>query len=133
MGFYGGFGGGGFDLLDSLFPYLFIAVFALVLGVIVLSLVRGVSRYHRDNHSPVLTVWAKVVGKREDYSHHIHNANENHMHMSSTWYYATFEVDSGDRMELELTGEEYGLLAEGDLGELTFQGSRYLGFARQMG
>nr|WP_330380884.1 DUF2500 family protein [Anaerobutyricum hallii] len=27
-------------------------------------------------------------------------------------------------------GKEYGMLAEGDEGKLTFQGSRYLGFER---
>ena len=49
---------------------------------------------------------------------------------SSTSYYATFQVESGDRMELLLNGREYGLLAEGDRGWLTFQGTRYLGFER---
>ena len=42
----------------------------------------------------------------------------------------SFEVESGDRMEFELRGNEYGLLAEGDLGKLTFQGTRYLSFER---
>ena len=50
---------------------------------------------------------------------------------TSTTYYATFQVASGDRMELHVGGREYGMLAEGDFGELTFQGTRYLGFARQ--
>ena len=50
---------------------------------------------------------------------------------TSTSYYATFQVESGDRMELSMTGTEYGLLAEGDRGKLTFQGTRYLGFERQ--
>ena len=50
---------------------------------------------------------------------------------SSTWYYATFEVESGDRMELALSGSEYGMLAEGDTGKLTFQGTRYLSFERE--
>lgn len=45
-------------------------------------------------------------------------------------YYVTFEVESGDRMEFSVYGKEYGMLAEGDEGKLTFQGSRYLGFER---
>ena len=40
-------------------------------------------------------------------------------------------VESGDRMEFAIRGTEYGLLAEGDRGKLTFQGTRYLGFQRQ--
>ena len=39
-------------------------------------------------------------------------------------------MESGDRMELEMAGSEYGLLVEGDNGKLTFQGTRYLGFER---
>ena len=34
-------------------------------------------------------------------------------------------------MEFAIRGTEYGLLAEGDRGKLTFQGTRYLGFQRQ--
>ena len=51
---------------------------------------------------------------------------------TSTTYYVTFEVCSGDRMELRLQGHEYGLIVEGDRGELTFQGTRFLGFTRKV-
>ena len=47
---------------------------------------------------------------------------------TSTSYYVTFQVASGDRMELRVSRSEYGLLAEGDQGNLSFQGTRYLGF-----
>ena len=47
-----------------------------------------------------------------------------------TSYYVTFQVESGDRMEFEISDMEYGMLAEGDSGELTFQGTRYLNFQR---
>ena len=39
---------------------------------------------------------------------------------------------SGDRMELKMMGREYGLLAEGDTEMLSFQGTRYLGFERNI-
>lgn len=42
----------------------------------------------------------------------------------------TFQVESGDRMELQVKGTDYGMLAEGDRGKLHFQGTRYLGFER---
>ena len=42
----------------------------------------------------------------------------------------TFQVGSGDRMEFHMSGAEYGLLVEGDHGNLSFQGTRYLGFER---
>ena len=53
------------------------------------------------------------------------------MHSSTTYYYITFEVNSGDRMEFSVTGEQYGMLAEGDYGTLTFQGTRYKCFLRE--
>ncbi|WP_224653757.1 DUF2500 domain-containing protein, partial [Escherichia coli] len=49
---------------------------------------------------------------------------------ASTNYYVPFQVESGDRIELGLSGKEYGMLAEGDIGILTFQGTRELGFER---
>ena len=52
-------------------------------------------------------------------------------HSTSTTYYVTFQVESGDRMELHLSGCEFGMLAEGDKGKLSFQGTRYLGFERR--
>lgn len=51
--------------------------------------------------------------------------------MSSGMDHFTFEVASGDRMELEVSGNEYGMLVEGDQGNLSFQGMRYLEFERK--
>ena len=74
--------------------------------------------------------FAEVVTKRTDVTRH-HHGNEADFHTSSTtWYYVTFQVDSGDRMEFSVSGPEYGMLAEGDQGSLTFQGTRYLSFER---
>ena len=51
----------------------------------------------------------------------------------STTYYVTFQVESGDRMEMSVSGSEYGTLAEGDKqGKLTFQGTRFLTFNRKI-
>lgn len=49
----------------------------------------------------------------------------------STTYYVTFQVESGDRMEMSVSGSEYGTLAKGDKGKLTFQGTRFLTFNRE--
>ena len=117
----GGFIGGGFQIL-------FFLMFALVLGMILFTLVRNVGEWNKNNHVPRLTVDAEVVSKRMAVTRH---HNQNGAGASSTSYYATFQVSSGDRMELRLNGQTYGLLAEGDLGQLTFQGTRYLDFQRQ--
>ncbi len=122
-----GFGFGGFDL----FSFMFTLVFVLVLGIFIVTVVKGLSQWNKNNHSPRLTVPATIVAKRTNVSRHRHNGvNGHHHHTTSTTYYVTFQVDSGDRMELRMTGQEYGLLIEGDRGNLTFQGTRYLGFER---
>ena len=116
--------------MTSIFSALVFLVFFMALGIILLQLIRGASQWIRNNHAPRLTVSAVVVAKRGDVTHHHHDAGGVGHTASSTTYYVTFQVASGDRMELQLDGREYGLLAEGDQGELTFQGTRYLGFQR---
>lgn len=107
-------------------PTLFNAFFILVISIIIIQLVRSLMQWQRNNASPVLSVAAKVVTKRLEVSHH--NSGQAGGSHTSTRYYATFEVESGDRMELALSGKEYGQLVEGDLGKLTFQGTRFLAF-----
>lgn len=128
---YNGFGlFGGFW---QLFPVLFILVFLVFIAVFVITLIRGISEWNANNHSPVLTVNAVVVTKRQNMTRRRRSGNEMDAmngYTTSTSYYATFQVESGDRMELSISGQEYGMLAEGDVGRLTFQGTRYLGFDR---
>lgn len=121
--------GFGFDLVSTLFPIFFFLIFGIIIVVIIVSLVRGVGQWSKNNASPVLTVEAEIVAKRGDVSHHRHS--DDHMSHSSTTYYVTFQVASGDRMELHVADREYGMLVEGDRGKLTFQGTRYQGFERQ--
>lgn len=125
--------GFGMGFMFQIIPFIIAVVFIFVIGRIIIVSARGVAQWDKNNSSPVLTVSAQVVVKRSDVSGHTHMHNDDmHMnHMSSrTTYYATFEVESGDRMELHVSGAEYGLLAEGDTGRLTFQGTRYMGFER---
>jgi len=106
------------------FPVMFFSIFFLVLGVFVFVFVQ-IGRAHRKNdRAPRLTVGAKIVDKRQQYRRGSGSS------MGHTWYFVTFEVQSGDRMELETEEGEFGLLAVGDAGMLTFQGTRFLKFER---
>lgn len=114
--FAGGFG----------FASIFITIiFIMVFGTFVYVAIQGITTWSRNNQSPVLTVPAEVVAKRTNTSGGSGNSS------ASTRYYVTFQVQSGDRIELGVKGSEFGLLAEDDLGMLTFQGTRYQGFDRQ--
>ena len=124
MGFNQGFG------MFNAFGIMFTIVFVLVIGTFIVIAVKGIGQWNKNNQSPRLTVPATVVAKRTNVSHHRHGGVNDHHHHTSTSYYVTFQVESGDRMELHVAGTEYGLLIEGDRGNLTFQGTRYLGFDR---
>ena len=121
------------DFMFGLFPIMFFLVFAMVIGTFIFTAVQGVSRWNKNNNSPRLTVEATVVAKRGNTSrHHHHGANGHTHHTYSNTYFATFQFESGDRIELQMAGHEYGLIIEGDKGKLTFQGTRFLGFERTM-
>jgi len=114
------------------FSGMFSVVFIIVVGMIIFVIIKGIAQWGYNNKQPVLSVTARVTAKRTHTSHHNHGANEHMHHSTSTSYYVTFEVESGDRMELHVPAHEYGMLAEEDFGRLTFQGTRYLGFERQL-
>ena len=108
------------NLIFGIFPILFLGMFGLVFGIIVSTLVKGAKQNHQNNNSPRITSEAEVVTKRTkvwgDHSH--------------TVYFATFQFESGDRLELEIPHNQFGYLVEGDKGKLTFQGTRFLEFQR---
>jgi hypothetical protein len=122
--------GGISSLMFSVVPVIVTLGFFLVFGIIIVRGIQGAKQWKKNNDSPVLTVYAAAAAKRTAVHHH-HNTAGNMPHTTtSTTYYVTFEVESGDRMEFKVRGEEYGQIAEGDAGKLTFQGTRYLGFER---
>lgn len=107
---------------------IFYIMFVLVIGMFVFVFVKNISEWHNNNNSPRLTVDATIVDKRMATHHHHHNGHTTHSHS----YYVTFQVQSGDRMELKVPRSEYGILVAGDIGVLSFQGTRYLGFERKI-
>ena len=115
-----------------LFRIMFALAFFLVIGMFLVFAVKGIAQWNQNNHSPRLTVPAVIVAKRTNVTRHHHSgAGGHHHHHTSTSYYVTFQFGGGDRMELLVSGSEYGMLVEGDQGDLSFQGTRYLGFERK--
>src|SRR3954469_13176391 len=102
-----------FSIIQFLFPIFFI----LIVGFILFIIIMGIKEWSKNNKQPRLNVHAEVISKRTEVS----GGGEDHS--SSTWYYATFQLESGDRMEFAVSGRDYGLLAEGDVGKLEFQGT----------
>lgn len=109
------------DFMFGIVPIFIGIIFIIVFGFIIFSVLSSIKQGIKNNNSPLLTVPAEVASKR------IHVQGDH----SRTTYYVTFEVQSGDRMELIVEGTEYGKLVERDLGLLSFQGTRYISYERQ--
>lgn len=110
---------------------IFFWIFALVIiALIIFAIISGIAQFSKNEVAPLLTVNAIITAKRIDTSSHMHSVDNSSSHMVDTSYYVTFQVPSGDRMEFLINGREYGQLAEGDRGNLSFKGTRYLGFER---
>ncbi|MGE8078943.1 DUF2500 domain-containing protein [Peribacillus loiseleuriae] len=111
------------DFIFDIVPIFFVVFFIIIFGIIIFAIIKGISTWSSNNDAPRLTVPAKVVAKRMSIQGGGETRAYNH-------YYITFEVDSGDRMEFQVKDLEYGQLIEGDMGNLQFQGTRYLEFTR---
>jgi hypothetical protein len=111
------------DLMFQIVPIIIGIGFVIVFGFILLAVIKGISQWNKNNNTPRLSVKAKVVAKRTG----VHGGGDTHAYNN---YYVTFEVESGDRIELQVTDADFGMLVEGDQGDLQFQGTRFLGFTR---
>ena len=122
-----------YQSMDFFFT-LFGLVFIVFVCLFIYNISKGVAEWHSNNQAPQITVAAKIVGKRHNVDVHHHNAGNNSgVHTTtSTTYYVTFELEDGQRLEFQVKGRVYGLLAEGDCGTLSYQGTRYLIFERNI-
>lgn len=109
-------------LLQFMVPIFFLAIF----GFITFTMIKGVKEWSHNNKQPIIPAQATIISKRPSVSSHNHDG-----HMSnSTTYYVSFEFTNGERIEFNVPGREYGVMAEGDRGTLSFQGSRFIRFER---
>ncbi|CYU46729.1 membrane protein [Streptococcus suis] len=99
---------------------LFYSFSAIILAIVCFHIIKNFMEWHHNNRAPKESCKAKLVSKRT----HVFG-NE----VARTNYYVTFEWE-GKRQEFRLRSDEYALLAEGDVGTLHFQGTRFLGFER---
>ena len=114
-----------FDFTGTVIP-IFLVV---MVGIVMVSAGRGILQWSRNNNSPLLTVSARIVSKRSEIRQH--QQDEGVSSRTTTTYYLTFEISGGNRMEFKMDGHEFGMSVEGDVGSLTYQGTRYHGFQRK--
>ncbi len=110
----------------GIFMIFFVGIAAVVIGAIVFSVAKGVGTWSQNNASPILTRSAWIVTKRTNVWGGSGDTS------ATTNYYATFQFEDNSREEFEIKDSQFGLMAEGDQGELESQGTRFLDFRRRI-
>ena len=108
---------GGFDRLADFFC---LAVLAAVLGTLA-------GRWAKDRLKPRRSVPARLAARRAE----VRKRKTSKGEFTTVHFCAAFETEDGERMEFSVSDDEYGRLAEGERGTLSYQGARYLGFERE--
>lgn len=98
---------------------------AIVLLMLVAKLTSMVDVEAREGKKPVYNMEAVVKGKRT-----LVEGSEENPALMQTTYFLTFQKRDGNRVELKVPGEDYGLAAEGDEGILVWQGDEFIVFKR---
>lgn len=119
-GFSGGFLGGA----PPLFSFFFTVIALVIGGTILYAIINGIRVWSKNNAAERMTEEARVLARRTYVSGGSGDSS------ARTSYYITFEHADGQRTELQLKAEDYGLIVEGDRGILSYQGTRFLGFER---
>ena len=97
----------------QIFVIIWLILFFWIIG-------KGIAQFIENENSPVLTGPATVVDMRK----------KKHLRAHYRSYPVTFQVESGEQIELRVKHNEYNELSIGDRGTLTHQGTRYQGFER---
>lgn len=117
--------------MSGIFGLFSSLIFITVAGGFLFIIITGLITWNRNNNSPRVTEEVVIVAKRTHVNQNNGASGTLHPHSSTTTsYYVTFSFADNARKEFLVSGKEYGLLAEGDVGELSHQGTRYLGFER---
>lgn len=123
------------DIMFSMMPIFMMIIFVIVFVGIITTFMKKLKEKQYNDSQPRINAKVKVVGKRTSVNSSAGHSDCNgayHNGTTSTWYYVTFQFESGDRGEFTVDGREYGLMAEGDVGTLLFQGRRFLEFNRDV-
>ena len=99
---------------------------AILLLMLVSKLTSMVDVEAREGRKPVYNMEAVVKGKRT-----LVEADPENPGASHTLYYVTFHKRDGNRVEMQVPGQDYGLAAEGDEGILVYsKGDEFIVFKR---
>ena len=114
------------DALTLAFTMLGGGMAAILLLMLVAKLTGKVNVEEKQGRKPVYNIQATVKGKRT-----LVEADPENTSIPRTRYFVTFHKRDGNRVEMEVPGEDYGLAAEGDEGILVYsKGDEFIVFKR---
>ena len=114
------------DALTLAFTMLGGGMAAILLLMLVAKLTGKVNVEEKQGRKPVYNIQATVKGKRT-----LVEADQENPNIPRTRYFVTFHKRDGNRVEMEVPGEDYGLAAEGDEGILVYsKGDEFIVFKR---
>jgi hypothetical protein len=97
-------------------------IIIIILGIFLFVIFPRIIKWFRNNSADLIETQAKIISRRTNVS--------SRMFGTSTWYYITFDLDEMRRLELRVTGNQFGLIVDGDHGKVTFKGTRFISFKR---
>ncbi len=107
--------------MGSVFSFLAMIVFFVILGVFIVTMVRsGAETYHRSTVPPT-NAQAKATSKRTE-------TPPEHSKTKGDLHYVTFTLDDGREIELSVSPKEYETMEFDVEGELYYQETRFLSF-----
>ena len=111
----------------------FVVFLIIVISIFVFCAIWGaVQKSHNDAQTQI-SVRAQIIAIDKRYSGEFIRGRALYINLSSRVYYITFELlPAGDRKKLVVPVEGHEQLAEGDIGTLTLQGTRYISFKYEL-
>lgn len=114
------------NFMFSAVPIFIGIIFIAVVAMFIFGIGSSVKQYASNKSKPVETLPARVIAKRP---HTWGGTGDSSAHTS---YYITFELESGERLEMPVSDNFYGMNVEGDTGMLTHQGTQMMSFEREI-
>ena len=113
---------------------LFAVLFLIVSGGIAAIIVTGIVRKKRNDHAAQTTVDASVLEKHTTVQRHpvAGDTTGAHGYTRFTSRHVTFLTADRAQRTFDVDETVYDALTEGDRGQRTYQGTRFVGFVRSV-
>ncbi|MBR6667317.1 MAG: DUF2500 domain-containing protein [Clostridia bacterium] len=99
---------------------------AILILILLAKLTSKINVEEKQGRKPVYNIQAEVKGKRT-----LIEADPENPNVPKTRYFITFHKRDGNRVEMEVPGEDFGLAAEDDEGVLVYsKGDEFIVFKR---